>query len=175
MSQARREPRASLGDMVRSVALLLVPVLLFVGYQRLMTEEPEITPPVDYATAAQSARAAAPFDVLAPADLPDGWRATSVRYEPGEQPHWHLGVLTDDNEYVGLEQVVAEVDEALEDFAPRTSPAGSTMIEGRRWELRTDPGRGETTLVRRDGQVSTVITGTVSHADLIAYVESLES
>ena len=176
MSEAGRErPRASLADMLRSVALLVIPIGLFVGYQTLVQEEPDPTPPVDYASAAESARDAAPFDVLAPTDLPAGWRATSVRYLPGEQPHWHLGVLTGEDEYVGLEQVMAGMDDAVDAFAPGTSRTGTTTIEGRHWELRTDPGRGETTLVRHDGQVSTVVTGTVSPAELIAYVESLES
>lgn len=176
MSQARPErPRASLGDMLRSVGLLLVPIGLFLGYQALVQDVRDPAPPIDYTTAVESARAAAPFTVLAPADLPAGWRATSARYLPGEQPHWHLGVLTAEDQYIGLEQVMDDVDDALDAFAPTTSPAGIATIEGQRWELRTDPERGETTLVRHGGEVSTVVTGTVSQEELIAYVESLES
>jgi len=176
MSEATpRRSGVSVLDMLRSVLLLLVPVLAFVGYQNLVQQEPDPAPPVNYLTAAEAARDAAPFDVLAPAALPAGWRATSVRYRPGAEAHWHLGVLTAEKEYVGLEQIVDDIDDATAAFAPGTSPVGDVTIDGRRWQVRTDPGRGETTLVRQDGAVSTVVTGTVSQAVLVDYIGSLES
>ena len=175
MSQQRpQRSSVSLGDMLRSVLVVLVPVVAFVGYQTWAREEPNPAPPVDYVTAAEAARDAAPFELLAPAALPAGWRATSVRYRSGAQAHWHLGVLTADDEYVGLEQILDDVDDAVQTFAPGTSPVGSATIDGRRWEVRTDPERGETTLVRQDGEVSTVVTGTVSEPVLVDYIGSLE-
>ena len=172
--RSRQRSGAPVADMLRSVLLLLVPVTAFVGYQTWVREEPDPAPPVDYVTAAEAAREAAPFEVLAPAELPEGWRATSVRYQSGAQAHWHLGVLTAEDEYVGLEQILGDVDDAVQTFAPGTSPVGSATIDGRRWEVRTDPERGETTLVRQDGEVSTVVTGTVSEPVLVDYIGSLE-
>ena len=160
--------------MLRTVVLLLVPVVAFVGYQTLARPEPDPAPPVDYLTAAEAAQEAAPFDLLAPTALPEGWRATSVRFQPGDDAHWHLGVLTADDEYVGLEQIVDDADDAVETFAPGTSPVGSATIDGTRWEVRADPDRGETTLVRQDGEVSTVVTGTVSQPVIVDYIGSLE-
>ena len=97
-----------------------------------------------------------------------------MRYEAGDEAHWHLGVLTAEDEYVGLEQIVDDADDAVATFAPGTSPVGSVSIEGMRWEVRTDPDRGETTLVRQDGEVSTVVTGTVSQTVMVDYIGSLE-
>ena len=67
-----QRPRVSVADMLRTVGLLLVPVVAFVGYQSLTREVNDPAPPVDYLTAAEAAREAAPFDVLAPTALPQG-------------------------------------------------------------------------------------------------------
>jgi len=169
-----QRPRVSVADMLRSVGLLVVPVLAFVGYQNLAGADPDPAPPLDYVAAADAAREAAPFDVLAPTALPQGWRATSVRYQAGAEAHWHLGVLTAQDEYVGLEQIADDVEDAVAAFAPGTSPVGSATIDGVRWEVRTDPDRGETTLVRHNGEVSTVVTGTASQPVMVDYIEGLE-
>lgn len=175
MSQAGLErPRAGLSDMLRSLAVLLIPVLAFVGYQTLLRDEPDPIPPVDYAGAAASARDDGALAVLTPAALPAGWRATSVRYTPGPHAHWHLGVLTDDDEYVGLEQVVDDAEDAAATFAPDTVAAGSVTVAGLRWLLRTSSD-DETALVRSDGDVSTVVIGTVPRDVLVSYVETLRS
>jgi len=176
VSQVRAERTgAGFGDMLRSVALLLVPIVAFVGYQAWLRDEPDPIAPVDYASAAAAARSDAPFDVLLPEPLPAGWRATSVRYIPGPQAHWHLGVLTADDEYVGLEQVVDDLEDAVTSFAPDTAAVGSITITGQQWQLRANPAKDETALVRRDGATSTVVIGTVTQDALVSYVEALRS
>jgi len=164
----------SIWDMVRSVVVLLVPILAFLGYQALVRKEPDPLPPVDYAAAAAAARREAPYPLLAPAALPQGWRATSVRYTPGPQAHWHLGVLTSEEDYVGLEQLVAGPEAAVEAFAAETVDVGTVTIDGATWQLRTDADE-EVTLVRSRGEVTTLVTGTVSREVLVDYVESLRS
>jgi len=159
--------------MLRSVALLLVPVLAFVGYQTLLRDEPDPLPPVDYASAAAAARAEAPFDVLVPVALPEGWRATSVRYTAAPMAQWHLGVLTEQNEYVGLEQITDSIDNAVATFAPGSSAAGTTMLAGSRWDVLISDGR--VTLVRQAGNLTTLVTGTAPQEVLSGYVESLRA
>lgn len=176
VSQARPDrTRAGFGDLLRSMALLLIPILAFVGYQTLVRDEPDPIAPVDYAGAAAAVPSEAPFSVLVPEALPVGWRATSVRYSPGPQAHWHLGVLTADDEYVGLEQVVDDVDDAAMSFAPDTAAAGSITIAGQVWQRRTDSARNETALVRQADDMSIVVIGTVGLDVLVSYVESLRS
>lgn len=176
MSEARTgRSRSGVGDMLRSVALLLVPILAFVGYQGWVRVTPDPAPAVDYASAASAVRRQAPFPVLAPAALPAQWRATSVRYTAGPDAHWHLGVLTAAEDYIGLEQVADDLDDAVTSFAPDTAATGSVTIAGQQWQLRTSSARDETALVRQDGDVSTVVIGTAAQAELVAYVETLRS
>src|SRR5918994_4416213 len=101
-------------DVVRSIVILLAIIGIVAFFQGVLSDEPsEPAPPVDYAPAVDAARADAGYPLLAPERLPEGWRATNVRYTPGEQWAWHLGVLTSDEEYVGLEQARIAADELV--------------------------------------------------------------
>lgn len=161
----RRNP--PLGDMVRSVVVLVALLSVVVLYQRFYSSgAPDYTPPVDVAPSLAQARDAAPFDVLAPVGLPAGWTATSVRYTPDASPRWHIGYLTPAGEYVGLEQEDVPVDELVQDAAAGTSPAGEVEVNGTTWQLRTDEDRSETTLVRADGDGAVLVTGSASQAEL---------
>jgi hypothetical protein len=161
-------------DVIRSLVVLLAIIGAIALYQALWTEDP--APPnrsVEYATAAEAARDDANYPLLAPPRLPDGWRATSVRYTQGEEWSWHLGVLTSDEEYVGLEQATVDVDTLVGEAAEGTEPVGSVQIDGTDWQLRRDESRGETTLVRRSGGVTTLVTGSASQDTLEDYLRSL--
>ena len=106
VSQTRSGYRSSAGGLVGalivSVALMALVVLITVLQSR-DTDDP--TPPYDYSGDLTAAREQAPFEVLAPSSLPDGWYATSAdSTTAGPVFSWHLGLITDDDEYVGLEQ-----------------------------------------------------------------------
>lgn len=161
----RRNP--SLGDMVRSVVVLVGLLSLVVLYQRFYSSgDRDYTPPVDVGPSLAQARDVAPFDVLAPVGLPSGWTATSVRYTPGSSPRWHLGFLTPTGSYAGLEQEAVPVEELVQEAAAGTSAAGEIGVDGTTWQLRTDEERGETTLARADGDAAVVVTGSASQAEL---------
>ena len=161
-------------DVFRSIVILLVVIGAFALYQALLTDDPgSPTPPVDYKTAVVGARADAGYPVLAPAELPDGWKATSVRYTPGSKWVWHLGVLTADQEYVGLEQARTDPPSLIKTAAEGTVATGTTDIDGTEWQVRRDESRGETTLVRHEQGVTTLVTGSASQQTLEDYVRSL--
>lgn len=164
---------ASLGDMVRSI--LVIGALLFglagLGYWFQVKPDDKVQA-VDYVTAVKAARGDAQFDVLAPASLPKGWKATTVRYESGARGHWHLGVMTDKGEYIGLEESGIGTQRAIESFAPDTKAKGNTTVAGQSWQLRQSK-RGETTLVREDGDITIIVTGTASLAVIEDYATSL--
>lgn len=68
--------------MALSMAVLLVPVLIFVLLYRFFGHE---TPPtVDTASAYDAARAAHPYEVLTPSGLPGDWHITTATYANGE-------------------------------------------------------------------------------------------
>jgi Protein of unknown function (DUF4245) len=161
-------------DVIRSIVVVLAVIGVVAFYQAVLTEDPaDPTPSVEYGPAAEAARDDAGYPILAPARLPDGWQATSVRYRPGERWAWHLGVLTADEEYVGLEQAPVEPDQLVEEAAEGTEPAGTTTIDGEVWQLRRDEERDETTLVRRSQGVTTLVTGSTDQSTLEDYVRSL--
>ena len=166
---------ASLGDMVRSILVLgaLLLGLAALGYWFQVKPDDKVQA-VDYATAVKAARGEALFAVLAPASLPKGWKATTVRYESGPRGHWHLGVMTDKGEYIGLEQSGIGTQRAIESFAPDTNAKGNTTVAEQSWQLRQSK-RGETTLVREDGDITIIVTGTASLDVIEDYAGTLRS
>jgi hypothetical protein len=161
-----------MGDIARSVGVLGAIVLLLFGLGQLLTITPDDpSPTVDYRTAAESSRTVADFDLLAPTSLPDGWRATSVRFETGS---WHLGVLTDDDEYVGLEQLRAAPRRAIERFAAGSRAAGTVTIDRTTWSRRAGPD-DDVTYVRRDGDMTILVTGSAPRDDVERYISSLSA
>jgi hypothetical protein len=157
------------GALVVSIAVIVG----FVGLRGLLREEVAVTVPgVDYRTSLEYAREEADFAVVGPPALPAGWRATSVEFVP-RPARWHLGVLTADEEYVGLEQarrpessmVAAYIDPDAERGKPVT-------VEGQTWRSWSDAG-GDTALVRMDGELVTLLVSTAPQPVLVDYAASL--
>ncbi|HET7173541.1 MAG TPA: DUF4245 family protein [Nocardioidaceae bacterium] len=158
------------------VAALVVVVAVVAGlwglgwWQRRTPTNP--VPTVRYGATLAQARLVAPFAVLAPAPAPAGWRATSVDWTThAGKVSWHLGFLTPDDEYVGLEQ---------SNRTPRTFVAvsttarragGSRVIDGQSWRVLLSPS--QRALVHDGPGVTTVVTGTGTLAQLAAFVRTL--
>ncbi|MGA8988047.1 DUF4245 domain-containing protein [Aeromicrobium sp.] len=167
---ARGNP--SMGDIIRSVVAIALIVLAVWGVGRFFTRNPDDrVASVDYVTIVGQARPVADFPLLAPRSLPDTWTATSARYEPSS---WHLGVLTDQNDYIGLEQVKVGVDRAVDRFADGSKKVGTAAIAGEDWTVRSGPKK-RLTLVRRDGGITILVSSTASRRVVEDYVSSLSS
>ncbi len=162
----------AIGDILRSVAVLGALILAVWGFGQLFTNTPDqkITP-IDYVATVDSARPLAEFDLLAPKELPAGWVATSARFTPSS---WHLGVVTDDEQYVGLEQSQVSADQLVAKYAKGSTPAGTVSIAGTTWDLHDGPG-GDVTYVHTDAGVTTLVTGEAPRAEVEAYVASLSA
>jgi hypothetical protein len=156
------------------MVVLLAIIAVLAGAQRLLSR-PVGDPvrPVEYASAAESARSVAPFDVLAPEQLPKGWRATSVRYVPGDEATWHLGILTDADKYIGVEQAVGDMEGLIDTYAAESEADGVLEVDGESWQLLRDGD--ETTLVRDDGGSATLVTGDAPQSDVELLVASLRN
>jgi hypothetical protein len=162
------------GGMVAAMAVLVALVLGFVGIRALISSPPKDEQTVDYARVVPDVRRAARLAIVAPPSLPEGWRATSVRFTDDPPQHWHLGVLTDQNRYLGLEQgqqsVPAMVSAYVDGAAYRRAPV---RVGARTWATYTDSG-GDLALVRRVGRTTTLVVGhEVPQATLVRYVASL--
>ncbi len=83
--------------------------------------------------------------VVHPQGLPPGWRANNIHFTRGTPPQWRIGLLTNDDEFVGVVQEKDGVDDLLatyvdenprqgEDVAP-TNGLGATS-----WQTWSDAG-----------------------------------
>lgn len=153
--------------------VLLLVIVGFVMLRDLNREQPESpAETVDYQQTLGYARENASFEVLAPERLSDGWRATTVEFVP-EPSRWHLGVLTDEDRYVGLEQAVGSERSIVETYVDPDPVRGKNVtIDGQSWRTWTDAG-GDTALVRSRAQVTTLVVGSVGQDELVDYVTSL--
>lgn len=135
---------------------------------------PNPAPTVDYTAQLAAARQTAPYDVLAPTPEPRGWRATSVT-ATGDSTRfsWHIGFLTPDTEYVGLEQSNVGAAAFVAAKTTGSSPDGSVRIAGVRWDRLLDADDDERALVRVDDGVATVVTGTPGYSELESFASSL--
>jgi hypothetical protein len=162
----------SMGDIIRSMAVIGLIILALYGFGKFFTQNPESpAEPIDYATIVSQARPAADFELLAPSSLPKGWKATSARFEPNS---WHLGVLTDDEEYIGLEQVKVSIDRAVDKFSDGSKASGTAEVAGETWNVRKGP-QDRITYVRREGGLTTLVVGTASRAVVEKYISSLSA
>lgn len=167
----QRSPAGMVGAMVVLVGLLLG----WVAVKAVLFDRP--SPPVravNYQQSVAAARSADDLDVVAPPRLPSGWQATSVRFLPGSEAHWHLGVLTDQSRYVGLEQADEPIPSMVREYVDEEAVRGDPVdVAGGSWTTYTDSG-GDLALVRRDGRTTTLVIGhEVPRAELLAYTASL--
>ncbi len=153
--------------------VLAVGVLLAVWVGSLFRDETVVEPdPVDFRAVAAQAQPAADFTLAVPGDLPDGWRATSARWEPLDQ-QWHVGILTDDDQYVGIEQATANVSELVAQYASAATEAGTVDVAGTPWRRFVDEETGEVALVLSAPRAATLVTGTVAEATLVLVAAGL--
>jgi hypothetical protein len=161
--------------MVGAMVVLVAVVVGFVVFRDVNRDDPASpVTAVDYSRDADFARQQASFDLVAPPTLPDGWRATTVEYVPGPQDHWHLGMLTAEDRYVGLEQSDDPVRTMVKTHVDPDAEKGEPVsVDGVPWTSYTDSG-GDLALVRRAGGTTTLVVGhEVPQGDLVAFAASL--
>lgn len=172
--QAGRYPR-TFGGMVGAMIVLLAIVLVWVGFRALTSSDPASpVQSVDYAQDVPPARKAAHFHLVAPPRLPAGWRATTVTFTDTVPQHWHLGVLTDHDRYVGLEQAQQSRGSMVATYVGKDATRGAPVqVGGRTWSTYTD-SQGDLALVRHRDRVTTLVVGhEVPRSALLDYVASL--
>jgi hypothetical protein len=164
------------------VGALIVVVALVVGWMgfRALTSDKEATPirTVDWAAWVKAGRAEQRLALFAPTRLPEGWRATSVEYLGGNNPQWHLGLLTDAGKYVGIEESRDSTTDLVEQYVDEDAVRGKdVVVDGATWQTWSDTG-GDHALVRSvevGGQAyeSVLVVGSVSQAAVEDFVDSL--
>lgn len=173
--------RQSVGDMVRSMAI----VLGVIGLIMLVTWRPQpdavrVVPIQEQLILAQMQ---ADFTVLTPVGLADQWRSTSARWEPTPAsdvaPVWHVGFVTPSEEYLQFTQVgtggagagaanpEAFIAEQTLDGAPRES----VDVNGAAWE-RWESGERRSLVLNGTDSV-TVVSGTGEWSEVEQFAGAL--
>ena len=123
------------GGLVGAMLVTVLAVLAFVAFRAVTTDkDPTPVRAVDYASVVTSARADEQLAVVAPERLPLGWKATSATYDGGASPTWHLGTLTDDGRYVGVEEARSSIEELAKEHVDADAARGEDVtIGGETW------------------------------------------
>lgn len=174
MSERPGRYQRSFAGMIGAMVVLLGAVAAFVLFRDVVRDEPA-TPvrAVDYERPAEYAKEQASFDLVAPRELPDGWKATSVRYTPGRVDAWHIGFLTDEGRYVGLEQADELLSTMVRTYVDEEALQGDDVeIDGATWQSWTDED-GDTALVLEERDLVTLVVGTPGEETLVEFVRSL--
>lgn len=171
-------------DMVLSLAVIMVPVVIIWGLLTWTPDEPEV-PTVNLAPALTTARAEAPYPVLAPSALPDGWRATSVRWARTGQPWtrdtraagnwWQVGYLSPNQIQYSLNQRDGDPAGWLGSLTREGVAEGRLSVVSRDWERWVSRDGRTRSLVRRDPAATVVLVADTGYEALAAFAGTLTS
>ena len=184
MSQTRspaggRYQRSS-GGLLGAMVVCVLAVVAFWGLNALKTDH-ESTPvrAVDYTAMMRAGRADHKLLVMAPSSLPRGWKATSATYQTGVSPTWHLGMLTSEGKYVGVEEALGGVQDLVDQHVDTDAVQGKDVtIDGQTYQTWTD-AKGDYALsrtIRAAGTVreSYVVVGSAPAATIREFAKTLQ-
>ena len=159
-AEARRVRPMMSGIVALAVALVAAIGWYYVGRP---DESAQPVKTVEWAPWVKSGRADGRLRLVAPEALPTGWRATSASYRSGVDPRWHLGMLTDNGKYVGVEESEERASDLVEQFVDANATQGEDVqIDGNDWQTWTDGGGDYAlvlTLESPEGHPESVLVG----------------
>jgi hypothetical protein len=156
----------SFGGLLAAMVVTVLFVAAYVGFRALTRDQPDVEQKVDYLSCVAYLQEA-DVTVAFPVDLPAGWTATSINFERGTPPQWRIGMLTDDQEYVGVVQEQQDVEELLHTYVDKTPIPGDdatpdNTLGATTWQTWTDEGG--------DHALSTVLdSGPLAGQTLLVY------
>ena len=163
----------SVGGGVGAMVVLVVCVLAFVGLRSFTRDNVDVTPDaVDYLSAVEQAQDAGAVGVYPPS-LPRGWKATSIDFV---RPAWGIGMLTDDQKFVGIRQSDDDLSSLLTTYVDGFAVQGDVVsVPGaltELWQEWSDAG-GDHAYSASVGQDKVLVYGSASTEDLLTIVRSL--
>jgi hypothetical protein len=149
-------------------AAVAVVVLLVPRSDRLVVQ------PVDLESAVQAAQSAGDVPVVNPV-LGEDWQLTSARRErpDGQLPAtWHLGWLSPEEEYVGLEATRESTPDWVREVTSDGEETDTLDVAGETWTVYSSPEQGRVSLLleRPDGVL--VVTGSAVLDELAEVAEA---
>ena len=170
---ARRQLISAPTDILRAVGVvvLIVVAVVLIAPRRHY----EAVRVIDYSGDLAAARTHAPYHVLAPVGLPDGWRATSVRYATKDgATMWHLGFISPADEYVGVEQSDGPAVLWIRQQTHGGRVEAQVPVNGQSWTMRYQQDKDLRSLAITEDGVTTVVAGIASVPTLTELASALE-
>src|SRR4051794_25016467 len=141
-------PAKTFSDMGRSLGLMavVIAVLLLIGPARtLVFPGSAKMQPVDYSHRVTAFKDVAGI-VLAPTDLPRGWRANAASLDSIRgRAHLHIGFATPGEGFAGVDESNGSPGQLVRDIlgARGSRVTGTTTVAGQTWEMRRSQGGGQ--------------------------------
>jgi hypothetical protein len=175
VGRAGRYQRSVAGG-VGSMIVLVAVVLAFVAFRAVFRDNDGAdVEPVDYLAVVGPAQEAG-VQVVYPPTLPEGWMATSVDFVPGGRPAFGVGLLTDEEKFVGVRQEDDDLATLLETYVDDDAVEGDAVtVEGSvvpEWQEWSDAG-GDHAYSATVGDTEVLVYGSAPTADLLTVVRSL--
>lgn len=179
---ARNKKPATTGDLIRTLLVILVPVVLIVVvFSRNLDEYP--VQEVDWQPVLAQARREAPYPVLAPRGLPDTWRPTRATWVAKGQPHltdetsvrnlWQLGFLDPHDVFIAVNQGDEQPDRFVAEITRDGVADGESTIGDQTWLRYLSLDDRTRALVRATPAVTTIVVGDTSYEALDAFASTL--
>lgn len=166
----------SVANMIRS--LLVIGAILAVLILVVVRPSSVSQPPVEVESAATAVARDSGWPIERPVGLPEGWEATAVRNVRSTDGlrTWHAGYQTPAGNYVALEQTKDASQEWVTAQTSRAPVVGKVQAAGRSWVKYDRDTKVQRSLVHEDGAegLTTIVTGTGTWEELIAFAEHLE-
>jgi hypothetical protein len=162
--------------MVRSLVVIGVIVAALIAIVPRVNSVSQ--PPVDVAGSSVEVARTSGWPIERPESLPEGWKATSVRYVRSTDGlmTWHAGYQSPTGNYVAIEQTKDATDAWVSAQTNRAARTGEVQAAGRTWGTYVRSGKVQNSLVHRaesPAELTTIVTGTGSFDELPAFAETL--
>lgn len=169
----RPRGRQTVGDMVRSLAVVMVFVGILVVFNVARQPDPVLRA-VDYPAALDGAQPQVDYPLAGPDPLPPGWRVTSARTGTDRAAvTWHLGIVTADDRYVAVEQTDGPRADLVARIAAGARAGRDVLVAGETWQRLAGGDPEPRALVRAADGVTTMVAGSGSWAELRTLAASL--
>jgi hypothetical protein len=160
------------------LATLGVVALIYLGVPR---DDSSLIQRIDYRAVSEEARSSLGLEVISP-DVPANWWSNAARVEKQlGLDVWYVGFITEEDEFIGLNQVFESNPSWEADFLAGNELAGSRVIQGLRWEVfpsvkpASPPGTKELVLLHRSMGFTVVIYGTAGEADFVELAAAISA
>lgn len=171
----------STAGLIGAMIVTLLAVGAFVAFRSINRDDLEVRPEaVDYLAAVRALQDEGRLPVY-PARLPRSWIPTSVDVDPSSTNpsaglSWGVGILTDDDTFVGVRQSDGSLSDLLATYVDEDPTEGPTVTVqsevATRWRTFTDSG-GDTAYVADLPHGRVLVYGSATPEDLERVIGSL--